>query len=220
MARPAWKGHISSGLVSIPVHLQTVEQRRDLRLLPIAADPKPGRPTTIRRSTSSPLMESPGKNIEITWRSAASVLRDRQAPRTPYAPSMSRYEQFHAYRARMNARILAEGSGSQSGAPRPGGTLVTRRFFALDTQSYKAGALPASTKELLGLVASMVLRCDDCIAYHVDQCVAAGATDEELWETFDVALVVGGSIVIPHLRRAVEFLDECRARPAPDATAP
>ena len=65
---------------------------------------------------------------------------------------------------------------------------------------------------LCGLVASMVLRCDDCIAYHIDQCVKRGASDDELWETFDIALIVGGSIVIPHLRRAVEFLDECRAR--------
>jgi AhpD family alkylhydroperoxidase len=74
------------------------------------------------------------------------------------------------------------------------------------------------TKELLGLTASAVLRCDDCIAYHIDQCVKAGVTDEELWEALDIALIVGGSIVIPHLRRAVEFLDECRAeRQAPEA---
>jgi AhpD family alkylhydroperoxidase len=63
---------------------------------------------------------------------------------------------------------------------------------------------------MLGLVASMVLRCDDCIGYHIDQCVKAGLTDEELWECFDVALIVGGSIVIPHLRRGVEFLDQAR----------
>ncbi|MFM9995815.1 MAG: carboxymuconolactone decarboxylase family protein [Phycisphaerales bacterium] len=120
---------------------------------------------------------------------------------------MSRYEQFQEYRARMNERILGAGAGGTS----PGGTLVTKRFFSLDTQTYQAGALDAKTKELLGLVASMVLRCDDCVAYHVDQCVKAGASDEELWEVFDVALIVGGSIVIPHLRRAVEFLDEARA---------
>ncbi|MCC6660490.1 MAG: carboxymuconolactone decarboxylase family protein [Phycisphaerales bacterium] len=121
-----------------------------------------------------------------------------------------RYDQFQAYRSRMNCRIL--GDDSQRGG-RPGGTLVTKRFFSLDAQAYGDGALQAKTKELLGLVASMVLRCDDCIAYHVDQCVKAGATDEELWESFDVALIVGGSIVIPHLRRAVEFLDECRSGP-------
>ena len=122
---------------------------------------------------------------------------------------MSRYDQFQAYRTKMNCRILGD---EQERAGRPGGTLVTRRFFTLDGQSYKDGALPAKTKELLGLVASMVLRCDDCIAYHVDQCVKAGATDEELWESFDIALIVGGSIVIPHLRRAVEFLDEAREK--------
>ncbi len=126
---------------------------------------------------------------------------------------MNRYEQFQAYRTKMNCRILGEDSqrGTHAdGSPRPGATLVTRRFFALDGKTYEAGALPAQTKELLGLVASMVLRCDDCIAYHIDQCVAAGVKDEELWEAFDIALVVGGSIVIPHLRRGVEFLDEAR----------
>lgn len=128
---------------------------------------------------------------------------------------MGRYDEFQAYRTRMNCRILGEESErgvGPDGLPRAGGTLVTRRFFGLDGKTYENGALPARTKELLGLVASMVLRCDDCIAYHIDQAVKAGATDEELWETFDVALVVGGSIVIPHLRRGVEFLDETRAK--------
>jgi AhpD family alkylhydroperoxidase len=125
---------------------------------------------------------------------------------------MPRYEDFQAYRTRMNCRILGPGPG-EGAAARPGGTLVTRRFFSLDGQAYRDRALPGRTKELLGLVASMVLRCDDCIAYHIDQCVKAGISDEELWEAFDVGLVVGGSIVIPHLRRAVEFLDECRQRP-------
>ena len=85
---------------------------------------------------------------------------------------------------------------------------AVRRFFALDTQTYKPGALDVKTKELLGLVASMVLRCDDCISYHVAQCKEAGVTREEFFETFSVGLVVGGSIVIPHLRRAVDFLDQ------------
>lgn len=93
---------------------------------------------------------------------------------------------------------------------------MTKRFFALDDQTYRdtsaEGGLDKKTKELLGLAASMVLRCDDCIAYHVDQCIKAGCQERELWETFDVALIVGGSIVIPHLRRAVEFMDECYAR--------
>ncbi len=123
--------------------------------------------------------------------------------------SKGRYEQFQEFRSKMNCRIL--GDDAQRGG-RPGGTLNTKRFFTLDTKTYEDGALPARTKELLGLVASMVLRCDDCIAYHIDQCVKAGVSDEELWEAFDVALVVGGSIVIPHLRRGVEFLDEARAR--------
>lgn len=121
---------------------------------------------------------------------------------------MGRYEQFQEFRTCLNQRIL--GAGTPDG--RPGGTLVTKRFFSLDDQTYRDGALPAKTKELMGLVASMVLRCDDCVAYHIDQCVKAGCSDQELWEAFDVALIVGGSIVIPHLRRAVEFLDECRAR--------
>lgn len=120
---------------------------------------------------------------------------------------MGRYDDFQAYRTRMNCRILGD-DDQRNG--RAGATLVTKRFFSLDHQTYTDGALPARTKELLGLVASAVLRCDDCIAYHIDQCVKLGITDEELWEAFDVALIVGGSILIPHLRRAVEFLDEAR----------
>ena len=107
-----------------------------------------------------------------------------------------RVRRFAEFRRRMNERILAEPNQ------------VVRRFFALDTQTYQAGALDVKTKELLGLVASLVLRCDDCISYHVAQCREAGATREELFETFSVGLVVGGSIVIPHLRRAVDFLDQ------------
>ena len=103
---------------------------------------------------------------------------------------------FTAFRQRMNERILAEPNQ------------VVRRFFALDTQTYQAGALDVKTKELLGLVASLVLRCDDCISYHVAQCKEAGVNREEMFETFSVGLVVGGSIVIPHLRRAVDFLDQ------------
>lgn len=128
---------------------------------------------------------------------------------------MSRYDDFQAFRSRLNERIMGDDASRGThadGSPRCGGTLVTKRFFQLDGKAYEAGALDEKTKELLGLAASMVLRCDDCIAYHIDQCVTAGASDEELWETFDIALIVGGSIVIPHLRRGVEFLDECRAR--------
>lgn len=111
------------------------------------------------------------------------------------AGEVDRLAEFTAFRQRMNERIL--GHDNQ----------VVRRFFALDTQTYKDGVLDHKTKELLGLVASMVLRCDDCISYHVGQCKQAGASRDELFETFSVALVVGGSIVIPHLRRAVDFLD-------------
>ena len=107
-----------------------------------------------------------------------------------------RIEQFTEFRKRMNDRILEQENQ------------VVRRFFALDTQTYKDGALPLKTKEMLGLVASLVLRCDDCVSYHVAQCREAGVTREEFFEVFSVGLVVGGSIVIPHLRRAVDFLDQ------------
>ncbi len=116
------------------------------------------------------------------------------------SPDARSYDDFQAFRAQLNEKILARG------------TTITKRFFTIDTRAYDAGALDAKTKELLGLVASMVLRCDDCIAYHIDRCVDAGVGDGELFEAFDIALVVGGSIVIPHLRRAVVFLDACRAR--------
>jgi AhpD family alkylhydroperoxidase len=86
--------------------------------------------------------------------------------------------------------------------------LEIKRFFSLDSQAYRAGSLPASTKELLGLVASMVLRCDDCVFYHLDRCREEGVSTDELQETMAIALVVGGSIVIPHLRRAVRAWEE------------
>ena len=109
--------------------------------------------------------------------------------------SDDRVKEFAEFRKRMNERILAEPNQ------------VVRRFFALDTQTYQAGALDVKTKELLGLIASLVLRCDDCISYHVAQCKDAGVSREEMFEAFSVGLVVAGSIVIPHLRRAVDFLD-------------
>ncbi len=111
---------------------------------------------------------------------------------------MGRLQAFHEYRRRMNEAILKAGN------------LQIKRFFSLDSQAYRDGALPAKTKELMGLVASLVLRCDDCITYHLIQCAKLGTTDEEFFEAFNVALVVGGSIVIPHLRRAVERLEEIR----------
>jgi len=83
-----------------------------------------------------------------------------------------------------------------------------KKFFALDNKAYIDGALPAKTKELMGLVASMVLRCNDCIFYHIDRSIQEGATREELYESFNIALIVGGSIVIPHLRYAFDMMDE------------
>jgi AhpD family alkylhydroperoxidase len=118
-----------------------------------------------------------------------------------------RVKEFAEFRQRMNDRILGEDNQ------------VVRRFFALDTQTYRAGALDVKTKEMLGLVASMVLRCDDCISYHVAQCKEAGVNREEFFEVFSVGLVVGGSIVIPHLRRAVDFLDTLEAGDGEDAAA-
>jgi AhpD family alkylhydroperoxidase len=109
-----------------------------------------------------------------------------------------RLAEFRAYRQKMNDRILAIDH------------LGIKRFFNLDTAAYRDGALDGRTKELLGLVASAVLRCNDCIDYHLIQCVEAGWSDEELHDALNVALVVGGSIVIPHLRHAVETIDLLR----------
>lgn len=111
-----------------------------------------------------------------------------------------RLDEFQSYRTQMNARIADIDH------------LGIKRFFNLDTSAYKEGALDGKTKELLGLVASMVLRCNDCIDYHIVQCVDAGWADEELYDAFNVALIVGGSIVIPHLRHAVESVDLYRQR--------
>jgi len=104
-------------------------------------------------------------------------------------------KEFDAERARLNDLVVA------------GGHLGIKRFFALDEQAYKDGALPAKTKELMGLASSMVLRCNDCIAYHIARCHEEGVTKEEFYEAFNVALVVGGSIVIPHLRFAAERME-------------
>jgi AhpD family alkylhydroperoxidase len=104
--------------------------------------------------------------------------------------------EFRAFREQMNAAILQAGN------------LTINRFFALDGRAYEAGALGAKTKEMLGLVASMVLRCDDCITYHIVRCREEGVTQDEFLEIFSVALIVGGSIVVPHLRRAMARLEE------------
>ena len=111
---------------------------------------------------------------------------------------MKTIDDFRAYRQRMNDRILEADH------------LGIKRFFNLDTAAYRDGALDARTKELLGLVASAVLRCNDCIDYHLDQCVEIGWSDEELYDALNVALVVGGSIVIPHLRHAFDTIDQLR----------
>ena len=100
------------------------------------------------------------------------------------------------YRTDMNDKILNSGFRDFN------------KFFALDNKAYVEGKLPAKYKELMGLVASMVLRCNDCIFYHIDRSIQEGAAREELMESFNIALIVGGSIVIPHLRYAFEVMDE------------
>lgn len=102
-------------------------------------------------------------------------------------------KEFNDYRSKMNEKILA------------GDNKIIKRIFNLDTNAYTDGHLPIKTKELLGLVASAVLRCDDCIAYHLETCYKLGVTKEEMMETLSIGTLVGGTIVIPHLRRAVEF---------------
>ena len=105
-------------------------------------------------------------------------------------------KEFNDYRAKMNEVILGKDN------------LVIKRLFNLDTQTYSEGALNVKTKELLGLVASMVLRCDDCIKYHLEKCKEQGCSTEEIYEVFAVANIVGGTIVIPHTRRGAEFWEE------------
>lgn len=105
-------------------------------------------------------------------------------------------KQFNDYRAKMNEKILSQNNK------------VINRLFNLDTNTYAEGALPAKTKEMLGLVASMVLRCDDCVKYHLGKCKEQSITTEEMFEIFAVANIVGGTIVIPHTRRALEYWEE------------
>ena len=102
-------------------------------------------------------------------------------------------KEFREYRAKMNEKILASNNK------------VIKRIYNIDTNTYMDGALSAKVKEMLGLATSMVLSCDDCIKYHLEKCHEQGVTTEELFEVFAVADVVGGTIVIPHLRRAVEY---------------
>jgi AhpD family alkylhydroperoxidase len=113
---------------------------------------------------------------------------------------MSSVQDFNSYREKMNERILSADN------------LVLKRLFNLDTNTYTDGALSAQTKEMLGLVASLVLRCDDCVKYHLQKCYELKITREQIFEIFAVANIVGGTIVIPHTRRAVEFWDELEGK--------
>lgn len=108
-------------------------------------------------------------------------------------------KEFNAYREKMNAQILADNN------------TVIKRIFNLDTNAFKEGALDATTKELLGLVASAVLRCDDCIKYHLEKCHKEGLSKEQIVEALSIATLIGGTIMIPHLRRAYEFLEALEA---------
>lgn len=109
---------------------------------------------------------------------------------------MNKYDEFHKFRTEMNEKILNSNFSD------------FKKFFALDTKAYHEGTIPSKYKEMMGLVASMVLRCNDCIFYHLEQCIKLGAKKEELYEAMNIALIVGGSIVIPHLRYAFSVLDE------------
>ena len=109
---------------------------------------------------------------------------------------MSQVQEFNEYREKMNEKILKQDNK------------VLKRFYSLDNQAYQEGALPVKTKELMGLIASMVMRCDDCIKYHLGSCHDLGVSKEEVYEVFSIANLVGGSICIPHTRRAVEYWEE------------
>lgn len=109
---------------------------------------------------------------------------------------MSQIEEFNEYRTKMNKKILDAGN------------LNIKRLYSLDTTTYQEGSLTVKTKEMLGLISSMVLRCDDCIRYHLGKCKEEGVTSEELFEVFAIANLVGGTIVIPHTRRALEYWEE------------
>ena len=111
---------------------------------------------------------------------------------------MSLVKQFNDYRSKMNEKILA------------GDNLIIKRIFNLDTNAYAEGALDVKSKELIGLTCSLVLRCDDCVKYHLGKCKEVGFTTAEVHEALGVATLVGGTIVIPHLRRAYEFWEELK----------
>ena len=108
----------------------------------------------------------------------------------------SKIEEFRSYRKKMNEKILEAAN------------LPIKRLYSLDTITYEEGALSVKTKEMLGLVSSMVLRCDDCVKYHLEKCFEQGVTTEEIMDIFAIANLVGGTIVIPHTRRAFEYWEE------------
>ena len=112
-------------------------------------------------------------------------------------------KEFNDYRSKMNEKLLADNNK------------VIKRIFNVDTNAYMEGALDVKTKELLGLVASAVIRCDDCIKYHLETAYKNGVTKEEMMESMGIATLVGGTIVIPHLRRAHEFWQALEAHPRP-----
>ena len=114
---------------------------------------------------------------------------------------LSKPEEFNAYRQKMNERILAAGNK------------VINRIYNIDTNAYMPGSLDVKTKEMMGLMASLVLRCDDCVRYHLIKCHENGLTEAELFELLAIGNLVGGTIVIPHTRRAVEFWDELHNNP-------
>lgn len=109
---------------------------------------------------------------------------------------MGLVEDFNSYRSKMNDRIMASDS------------LIIKRIFNLDTNAYAPGALDVKSKELIGLTCSLVLRCDDCVRYHLGKCKEVGLTTEEVQEAMGISTLIGGTIVVPHLRRAFEYWDE------------
>lgn len=145
-----------------------------------------------KKSKSSDKSGKSGK--KKSEETSTGVFSGAAAVSTP-APEVNPVDAFNRYRSRMNERLTGEGNK------------VLNRLFNLDTNAYMDGALSAETKEMLGLVASMVLRCDDCIRYHLGKCREAGISTEQIMEIFAVANIVGGTIVIPHTRRALEYWD-------------
>ncbi len=113
---------------------------------------------------------------------------------------MNKVEEFNSYRSKMNKRILSSDNK------------IIKRIYNLDTNAYAEGALDVKTKEMMGLACSMVLRCDDCVKYHLQKCYELKCSDDEMEDIFGIATLIGGTIVIPHLRRAVEFWDELKSQ--------